>query len=153
METNAFDEKRSATRWLTCLKGRVRTTDGRVVDCLIRDFSASGARIQISDAGPLPSVIDLFFPLNQATYRANVRWERDNEFGLSFQAPEVQVPMDPVQAQLHERLMRLEADNADLRLEAAQLRLQLEHVAASAVGYFSSTPELAISAPSAPSRA
>jgi hypothetical protein len=149
MTANRFDEKRSAPRWLSCLKGRVRTGDGKILDCLIRDFSSSGARIEITDAGPLPSVIDLFFPLNQATYRAHVRWERDNEFGLMFEAPEIAVPVDPAQAQLHERLSRLEAENAELRLEASQLRKQLEHVAAGAVGYVSLSPDVTLGGPSA----
>ena len=151
--TNDFHEKRTATRWLSCLKGRVRTADGRVLDCLIRDFSAAGARIELADASPLPSVIDLFFPLKQATYRASVRWQGENEFGLSFEAPDIEAPLDPAQAKLHERLLRLEAENADLRLETAQLRLQLEHVAGGAVGYLSASPEVALAGPAASSRA
>ena len=150
--TNDFHEKRSATRWLCCLKGRVRTADGRVIDCLIRDFSAAGARIELADASTLPSVIDLFFPLKQATYRASVRWQGNNEFGLSFEVPEIEAPTDPAQAQLHERLVRLEAENRELRLEAAQLRLQLEHVAAGAVGYLSASSDVAMAGQAALTR-
>jgi hypothetical protein len=120
---------------LSYLKGRVLSTDGRAVECMIRDFSAAGARIEVSDDTALPSEIELFFPLKQATYRARVRWRGDNEVGLSFDAPDSIVPADPVQAQLHERLLRVEAENAELRLETAQLRMQLEHVAAGGVAY------------------
>ena len=113
------------------------STDGRSVECLIRDFSAAGARIEVSDDTELPSEIELFFPLKQFTYRARVRWRGENEVGLSFDPADTGAPADPAQAHLLERLMRVEAENAELRLETAQLRLQLEHVAAGGVGYIS----------------
>jgi hypothetical protein len=116
-----MSEQRSARRWPTCLKGQVRAKDGRVIECLIRDFSATGARLELSGYTQLPSSFELYFPLKQATFQAQVRWRRENELGLAFEAP-IAPPVDPVQAVLLERLLKLEAENASLRLELASYK-------------------------------
>jgi hypothetical protein len=121
--------KRATKRWLSCLKGQLRSKEGHLVDCLIRDFSSAGARIEVADGASLPDNVELFFPLKKAMLQARVRWRGEGEIGLTFEAPEAALPTDPVQAKLVERLLRLEAENADLRLQTAQLRSQLEHAA------------------------
>ena len=113
-----MSDKRSATRWPTCLKGQVRAKDGRAIDCLIRDFSSTGARLELSAYTKLPEQFDLYFPLKQATFRAHVRWRKENELGLAFEAPAAP-PADPLQAALLDRLLKLEAENAALRHELA----------------------------------
>lgn len=123
-----MSEKRSSQRWLSSLKGQVRTSVGNSVDCYIRDFSSEGARLEISAGAVLPQNIDLYFPLKQATFRARVRWRNDNEIGVLFDAADAMPPTDPVQAQLLQRVQLLEAENAELRLEANQLRVQLERI-------------------------
>lgn len=125
-----MDEKRSGARWASCLKGQVKSFKGGPIDCLIRDFSSEGARIEVSGTAVLPETIDLYFPLKQATYRARVRWQKENEVGVTFEAPETVAPTDPVQAQLVQRLLEVEAENFELRFEAAQLRHQIEQISA-----------------------
>jgi hypothetical protein len=129
METfDAMSEKRSGQRWLTCLKGQVQTSVGNSVECYIRDFSSEGARLEVSAGAVLPENIHLYFPLKEATFRARVRWRNANEIGVAFDVPETAPPSDPVQAQLLQRVQRLETENAELRLEANQLRVQLERI-------------------------
>ncbi len=122
-----MSDKRSGTRWPSCLKGQVRARDGRVVDCLVRDFSESGARIEVVGTTTLPHSFELFFPLRQATFRAQVRWRGENEIGLTFENPEA-APSDPVQAKLVERMLQLEAENAELRERLAGLLAPTEPV-------------------------
>ena len=50
---------------------------GRVIDCLVRDFSESGARIEVGNSATLPHSFELFFPLRQTTLQAHVRWQRE----------------------------------------------------------------------------
>ena len=106
----------------------MQTSVGSAVDCYSRDFSSEGARLEISAGAVLPDNIHLYFPLKQATFRARVRWRRANEIGVVFEAPEMTPPSDPVQAQLLQRVQRLEAENVELRLESNQLRIQLERI-------------------------
>jgi hypothetical protein len=110
-----MSENRSATRWPSCLKGKVLADDGRVIDCLVRDFSETGAKIELPSTTKLPNTIDLFFPLRQETFRAYIRWRGDKEVGLTFENPDRPAPSDPVQAKLLARLLELEAENANLR--------------------------------------
>ena len=121
-----MSDKRSATRWPTCLKGQVRARDGRVLDCLVRDFSDSGARIEVSGSTTLPHSFELFFPLRQATFRAQVRWRGEREIGLTFENPETG-PTDPMQARLVQRMLQLEAENAELRTRVAELLAREQH--------------------------
>jgi PilZ domain len=116
-----MSDKRSAKRWPTCLKGQVRAKNGRMIECVIRDFSATGAKVELSAYTQLPPSFELYFPLKQATFQAQVRWRHENELGLSFETP-IAPPVDPVQAVLLERLLKLEAENASLRLELASYK-------------------------------
>jgi hypothetical protein len=122
-----MSDKRSAARWPTCLKGQVRSRDGRVINCLVRDFSDSGARIEISGSANLPHTFELFFPLRQTTFQAQVRWRGETEIGLTFENPSG-VPTDPVQAKLVQRVLELEAENAELRTRVAEMLSNLEHI-------------------------
>ena len=122
-----MSDKRSATRWPSCLKGQIRARDGRVVDCLVRDFSESGARIEVVGTATLPHSFELFFPLKQATFRAHIRWRGEKEIGLTFENPEA-APDDPMQAKLVERVLQLEGENAELRARLADLLAHVEHV-------------------------
>jgi hypothetical protein len=124
-----MSDMRSATRWPSCLKGKVLAEDGRMIDCLVRDFSESGAKIELPRSTKLPDTVDLFFPLRQETFRAHIRWRGDKEIGLTFEAPQAEAPTDPVQAKLLARLLELEAENAALREQMALMRFDAERTA------------------------
>jgi hypothetical protein len=79
-----YEERRSARRALTCLEGRVILDDGLAVDCLVRDYSPKGARIEVEAAPALPDAFRFYFPLLEKTFSANVRWRRDNAVGMIF---------------------------------------------------------------------
>jgi PilZ domain len=123
-----MSDNRSAMRWPTCLKGQVRARDGRVVDCLVRDFSESGARIEVGNSAALPHRFELFFPLRQTTLQAQVRWRSESKIGLTFENPDA-APADPMQAKLAQRMLQLEAENAELRTKVAELRARVQGAA------------------------
>ena len=78
------EERRSARRALTCLKGRVILDDDVAVECLVRDYSPRGARIEVATSCPLPDAFRFYFPLLERTFSASVRWRHDNAMGLIF---------------------------------------------------------------------
>jgi hypothetical protein len=79
-----YEERRSARRSLTCLKARIVLTGGGAVDCLVRDYSPKGARIEVESFCAVPDAFRFYFPLLEKTFSANVRWRRDNAIGLEF---------------------------------------------------------------------
>lgn len=108
-----MDEKRSTARVRSFLKGRILFNNHMSsMDCLIRNISATGAKLEIGVAVAIPDVFELFIPQRGDTLRAQLRWRRGEEVGVTFSEP--QAPLDPA-AEIMARLKRLEAENARLR--------------------------------------
>ena len=105
------------------LNGRIRFNNGASsMDCLVRDLSATGARISLSETATLPEVFDLHIPQKDRTYRATLRWRREDGVGVTFEdaaakvaAPAAPEPALSETAVLLRRIAELEAENAALR--------------------------------------
>ncbi|MGH1587041.1 PilZ domain-containing protein [Methylobacterium sp. P5_C11] len=121
-----MSEHRRETRQRVFLKGRIVFNNGSSsFDCLVRDMSSSGARLVMSDATTLPDAFDLYIPQKDRTYRATLRWRREDGIGVTFEkqsraaAPAATAP-DPAAteaslAMLLRRVSELEGENAALR--------------------------------------
>ena len=124
-----MSEHRRETRQRVFLKGRVVFNNGSSsFDCLVRDMSATGARLVMSDATTLPDAFDLYIPQKDRTYRATLRWRREDGIGVTFEAPanaaaaKATAPASPDPAatdasvsMLLKRVSELETENAALR--------------------------------------
>ncbi|MBE7202427.1 MAG: PilZ domain-containing protein [Parafilimonas terrae] len=118
-----MSEHRREARQRVFLKGRIVFNNGASsFDCLVRDLSATGARLMMSDATTLPEVFDLYIPQKDRTYRATLRWRREDGIGVIFeeQARTVAAPADPAAtdasvSMLLKRIGELETENAALR--------------------------------------
>lgn len=130
-------EQRGSVRMRTFLKGRIVFNGGAsTMDCLIRDLSGSGAKLELSETSALPEVFDLYVPNKDATYRATLKWRRDGGVGVTFDVPNTKpqpaaaapaaIPVappvveappasDPSLSLLLRRISELEAENAALR--------------------------------------
>lgn len=115
-------EHRQEVRQRVFLKGRIRFNNGASsMDCLVRDLSATGARISLSETATLPEVFDLHIPQKDRTYRAILRWRREDGIGVTFEdaakaaAPAAPEPAPSETAVLLRRIAELEAENAALR--------------------------------------
>ena len=114
-----MSELRRETRLRTFLKGRIIFNNGNSsMDCLIRDLSASGARLMLSQTATLPAAFDLIIPAKGLTHKATLRWRKDDSIGVTF-AEEAARPApslaDATPAALIARIHELEAENASLR--------------------------------------
>ena len=121
-------EHRNEVRQRVFLKGRILFNNGASsFDCLVRDFSSSGARLAFSETTTLPDVFDLYIPQKERTYRSTLRWRRADGVGVTF-AGEAAKPVPPAAAAaadenvtdaslslLLRRVSELEAENAALR--------------------------------------
>lgn len=120
-----MSELRRETRLRTFLKGRIIFNNGNSsMDCLVRDLSASGARLMLSQTATLPEGFDLVIPAKDRTHKATLRWRKADSVGVTFAEEAVQPPgaPDATPAVLLARIRDLEAENASLRrqLKAAE---------------------------------
>lgn len=119
-----MSEHRRETRQRVFLKGRIVFNNGSSsFDCLVRDMSSSGARLVMSDATTLPEAFDLYIPQKDRTYRAILRWRREDGIGVIFDEParaQAAAAPDPAATEasvtmLLRRVSELETENAALR--------------------------------------
>lgn len=94
-----MSEHRREARQRVFLKGRIVFNNGSSsFDCLVRDMSSAGARLVMSDATTLPEAFDLYIPQKDRTYRAILRWRREDGIGVTFEQPASAAPAAPVAA-------------------------------------------------------
>jgi len=120
-------EQRVSVRKRTLLRGRIVFNNGASsMDCLVRDLSEDGARLELSETMTLPEVFDLQIAQKSATYRSTLRWRRDEAIGVTFatdtKARSTKAPPETATATpdgslalLLRRISELEAENAALR--------------------------------------
>ncbi len=113
-------DHRAATRARAFLKARIIFNNGMsTMDCVVRDLSDGGARLQITDSVALPSRFDLYILKKDETRRASLQWRTSEEIGISFENA-VGVKSDA--SEMAERISRLEVETADLRRLVEELR-------------------------------
>jgi hypothetical protein len=120
-------ERRTASRQKSFLQGRIYFNNRRSsVDCLIRDYSETGARLKFSESIAVPEAMELYIPIREETHRARVEWRSGNEMGVSF-GDEIRSPSitpEPAQGDLPTRVQRLETEVAALRRIVNDLRAE-----------------------------
>jgi hypothetical protein len=119
-------ERRSATRQKSFLQGRIYFNNRRSsVDCLIRDYSETGARLKFSETAAVPEAIELYIPNKEEVHRARVEWRSGDEMGISFgevaRSPSV-APEAATSGDLATRVQALEAEVAALKRTLNDLR-------------------------------
>jgi hypothetical protein len=120
----AMSEHRREVRQKTFLKGRIIFNKGASsMDCLVRDLSASGARLALTETTTLPEGFDLYIPQKEKTYRASLCWRRADGIGVTFADEAIPAPPDDAASMLAlvRRISELEAENAALRRLLASL--------------------------------
>jgi hypothetical protein len=119
------DERRTLTRQKSFLQGRIYFNNRRSsIDCLVRDYSETGARLKLSEAITVPEAMELYIPNREEMHRARVEWRSGNEMGVSF-GEEVRAPSiapDAAQGDLAARVQKLEGEVAALRRAVTELR-------------------------------
>ena len=119
-------ERRDSPRHKSFLKGTVYFNNRRSsIDCMIRDFSASGARLHFSAAITTPDVVDLYIPNKDQTFHAKVRWRKLDEMGVTFidaQTSSDKAPTPPLD--LSQRVAQLEMEVAKLHRTIVELKLE-----------------------------
>lgn len=118
-------EQRKQPRLRVLLKGRIHfNNNSSSIDCLVRDMSPQGARLMLSETATLPEKFDLYIPQKERTYRASLRWRREDGIGVTFDGGETATPdaaPDLSMSALLRRVGELEAENASLKRRLADM--------------------------------
>ena len=76
---------RRSLRQRTLQPGKITYREGAVtLDCTIRDFSETGARITVQNGQVIPTNVVLVYPRTQTAFEAQVAWIKAQQFGLKF---------------------------------------------------------------------
>jgi hypothetical protein len=121
----AEDERRTSARQRTVLRGTVYYDKRSVsADCVIRDLSDGGARLELSENVIIPDTVELYIPKREETFHAQVRWRHFKEVGVAYvngrnggRASDQEVPADGGHrgSELGDRMQKLEAEIVSLR--------------------------------------
>jgi len=125
-----MEERRSVSRQKSFLQGRILFNNRRTtVDCLIRDFSEIGARLNFDRMISLPDVVELFIPVKDETRRAKIIWRNADEVGVSFNFDEGSPSLVPgiPQADWGARIQKLEHDVATLQRKLNELQKSMRY--------------------------
>jgi hypothetical protein len=88
------------------------------LDCRIRNFSITGARLVLDQSAVLPSQFLLEVPVRNKTYRAELRWKSRDAAGVKFLDEVAHQALPSEIEQLKEEVILLRRRNAEM---AAQL--------------------------------
>jgi hypothetical protein len=113
-------EARRSDRLKSLLRARIIFNGGSsTIECLIRNISAHGMRLELAESLSVPGEFDLEVPHKGRTYRTRLVWRGSGMIGVAY------VPAEAEPMRGDSDLQRLERENAALR---AQLRQMMERL-------------------------
>ncbi|MGP8231059.1 MAG: PilZ domain-containing protein [Methylovirgula sp.] len=123
-------DQRSTERIRSFLRAQI-TYNNRMttIDCIIKNYSAGGARIALSDTLAVPSEFDVFIPAKQRSHHARLVWRDRDSIGVSFNNAAQSADKPTLSRDVGEgsaRVSELEAQNAELRRRVNELTKRLQ---------------------------
>ncbi len=117
-------ESRRADRIRSFLRAKILfNNQNSSFDCIVRNISASGAKIEASNTVSVPSQFDLEIPQKGRTYRAKIVWRDAEAIGVEFiKSDSPANAADPSESKVE----RLERENRRLRSAVSDLTKRLE---------------------------
>jgi hypothetical protein len=81
-----FNERRAVERRRSFKGALLRFNGGYgALECLVRNFSAGGARLSFGEATAVPPRFELKVNQESAWHRAAVKWRKGNEVGVAYE--------------------------------------------------------------------
>ena len=116
----AMIERRELVRHKTFIKGRIYFNNRlSSLDCIVRDVSEKGARLQVPESVALPDAFELYLPNKDEHFRAQAQWRKGDQLGVSWTPEAAFRPKTEGGAQgersLADRVARLEQEVAALQ--------------------------------------
>lgn len=103
MDMAMFDQRCSPRRKLL-FDGKIVTLNkASLIDCTVKDISATGARLRCNDPLAVPDEFRLWIPSTRLYRAARVKWRRDMLCGLVFTGP----PEEPPERRMVNRTVKV----------------------------------------------
>ena len=116
-------QPRKAERVRTLMSAQVMYGAAPAIDCIVKNFSPAGVRLEISDRTPLPNEFELNIPHKGRIYHGRIAWRGEGIVGVEFLEKGAAAPDERI---AHEdegdRVDQLLQENAKLRAQVLQLR-------------------------------
>jgi PilZ domain-containing protein len=77
-------EKRATPRHRVLKRGTLAFGGGGGVDCMVRNISSGGARVDIANPVGVPPTFTLVIEADQFMRRCRAVWSNDNRIGVAF---------------------------------------------------------------------
>ncbi len=118
-------ERRALARHKTFIKGRIYFNNRlSSMDCIVRDVTDMGCRLEVSDFATLPETFELYMPNKDEYYQAHIKWRRATNVGASW-TPETTINPRPESGRtdqhIGDRVAKLERELASLQKRIAAL--------------------------------
>lgn len=82
--TSDTSNKRIAPRHRVLKQGRLAFDGGGAVDCMVRNISDTGARVEVVSPVGLPEIFTLVIPSDKFNRRCHAVWSHDKRIGVAF---------------------------------------------------------------------
>jgi hypothetical protein len=117
-------ERRAVARHKTFIKGRIYFNNRlSSVDCIVRDVTDVGARLEASQSVALPDAFELYLPAKDEHFRAQVEWRKGSYLGVSLSAEQAaKQGSGRSEHSIADRVAKLEHDLAVLQRRFETLR-------------------------------
>ena len=115
-------QRRDSVRRRAFLKARIRISMWTTVDCMVRNLSLSGARLEVSQNFILPPEFELEIPQRGSVLLCALKWRKDDAVGVKFLDREGPIRRAPIAAEFMKKVRR---ENAQLRKEIGRLSAQI----------------------------
>lgn len=80
-------ERRALPRQKTFIKGRLYFNNRlNSTDCIIRDVTEKGARLEVPESVAIPDAFELYVPNRHEQFQARVEWRRGGTVGVALSA-------------------------------------------------------------------
>jgi hypothetical protein len=119
-------DRRIASRQRSFLQGRIYFNNRRSsINCLVRDYSDTGAKLKFSESVTVPEAMELYIPNKDEFRRVRVQWRVGDEMGIAFGEQDEGAPADPASADLVARMQKLEGEIVQLKRICNELRAEI----------------------------
>ncbi|MCA0405389.1 MAG: PilZ domain-containing protein [Proteobacteria bacterium] len=124
-------EHRAKNRVRSFLRAEIIHSNGNSrTECIVRDLSDTGARIEAPTSVTVPEFFELHIPLKGIRQRSRMMWRAGVEMGVAFVVEAPAPTVAPVaksegEMELRIRLLELEAETARMRLQLTEMQLTI----------------------------